>query len=103
MGNASSALSTCPQPGGRRAVAVLEEAVEPATGRVERTLLYFGSGTVADERSAFIVDDLAHDFIDRPFSQPRSFMEIADQRATQEPQIVAMPAQGFAREAQLNR
>ena len=60
-------------------------------------------GAVADQRAAFIVESLEHDLVDRPFSQLRSLMKAPDQRAAQEPQIVAMPAQGLPDRPRLSR
>jgi hypothetical protein len=78
-------------------VAVVEEEIEFSAGCVEGALLLFGRSAVGDQRSAFVVESLAYDLVDWPVSRPRGLMEVGDQRAAQEPQVVAMLAQGFAR------
>jgi hypothetical protein len=52
---------------------------------------------VGDQGAAFVIEGFAHDLINRPFSRPRRLMEVADEFAAQQPQVVAMPAQRFAR------
>ena len=69
--------------------------MELSAGGVEGALLIFG-GAVAD-RAAFTVENRKHDLIHRPFFQPRGVVEVADQLAAKQPQVVAMLTQGFAR------
>jgi hypothetical protein len=51
-----------------------------------------------DQRSTFIIEGSEHDLLDRVLSQPRSLMQVADELAAKEPQVVAMLMQGFARQ-----
>ena len=62
---------------------------------VEGTLLIFGP--VGDERSTFVVEDREHDLVCRPLSEPRVLMQFRDDLATENPQVVAVRSQGFAR------
>src|ERR1700722_18334102 len=65
-------------------VAPLKEAIEfPACG-VEGALLILGC-SVADQWSALIINGCEHKLGDRPFSQPRRFMQVADEFAAQQP------------------
>src|SRR5260370_30484057 len=73
VGNASSALSTCPQPDCLWTAAVGDEAMELSAGRVGGALLVFG-GPLGDQRTAFTVASRKHDFIQPPLSQPRVIM-----------------------------
>ena len=99
MGNAL-ALSTCPQPESLLAprVTLFEEAKELSAGRVERALLIFGPA-VGDERSTFVIEDREHDPVCRPLSKPRVLMQFRDDLATENPQVIAVRSQGFARRA----
>ena len=99
MGNAL-ALSTCPQPESLLAprVTLFEEAKELSAGRVERALLIFGPA-VGDERSTFVIEEREHDLVCRPLSKPRVLMQFRDDRATENPQVIAVRSQGFARRA----
>src|ERR1700722_13054742 len=78
-------------------VALFEKAKELSAGRVERALLIFGP--VEDERSAFVVEDRKHDLVCRPLSEPRVLMQFRDDLATENPEVVAVRSQGFARRA----
>lgn len=69
--------------------------MEFPAGRVEGALLVFGCA--GDERPVFIIENCEQDLVDRPLSEPRGFMQIRDDFATEEPQVVAMLTQGFAR------
>ena len=66
-------------------------------GESERALLIFGP--VGDERSTFVVEDREQDLVCRPLSEPRVLMQFRDDLATKNPQVIAMPSQGFARRA----
>jgi hypothetical protein len=46
--------------------------------------------SVGDERSE-------HDSLHRPLSEPRGVMQVRNEFAAEEPQVVAMPAKGFVR------
>jgi hypothetical protein len=63
--------------------------MELSAGGVEGALLIVRCA-MGDQRSAFVVEGREHDLLDRPFSQPRGFMQVADELATEEPQVVAM-------------
>jgi hypothetical protein len=76
-------------------VSLFEKAKELAAGRVERALLIFGP--VGDERSTFVVEDREHDLACQPLSEPRVLMQFRDDLATENPQVVAVRSQGFAR------
>src|SRR5260370_22621240 len=85
VGNASSALSTCPQPDCLWTAAVGEEAMELSAGGVEGALLIFG-GAVGYQRTAFTVESRKHDLINRPFSQPCALMQVPLQSPAKPPQ-----------------
>ena len=53
---------------------------------------------MGDQRSAFIIEGSEHDLLDRALSQPRSLMQVTDELAAKEPQVVTMLMQGFARQ-----
>ena len=69
--------------------------MEFSAGRVEGALLVFGC--TGDERSVFVIEGCEQDLVNRPLSEPRGLMQVRDDFATQEPQVVAMLTQGFAR------
>ena len=81
---------------------VFEEAIELSAGRVEGTLLIFGRA-VGDERSTFVIEGREHDLLRRPLSQPRALMQVRDDLAAEQPQVVAMLAQGFGDRSELSR
>src|SRR5260370_37727001 len=89
VGNASSALSTCPQPDCRWTAAVGEEAMELSAGGVGGALLIFG-GAVGDQRAAFTIESRKHDVIHRPFSQPKGGLEGADRLSAMPPPVLAV-------------
>ena len=78
-------------------VAIFEETMELAAGRVEGALLIFGRAA-GDERSALVIEGCAHHPVDRLFSKPRALMQVQDELAAEEPQVVTMLTQGFARQ-----
>ena len=78
-------------------VALFEKAKELSAGRVERALLIFGP--VGDERSTFAVEGREHDLVCLPLSEPRVLMQFRDDLATENPEVVAVRSQGFARRA----
>ena len=69
--------------------------MEFSAGRVEGALLVFGR--MGDKRSVFVIEGCEQNLVDRPLSEPRGLMQVRDDFATQEPQVVAMLTQGFAR------
>src|ERR1022692_163730 len=97
---ATPLLSTCPQPESLLAprVTLFEEAKELSAGRVERALLIFGPA-VGDERSTLVIEDREYDLVRRPLSEPRVLMQFRDDLATENPQVIAVRSQGFARRA----
>jgi hypothetical protein len=80
-----------------RGVAVFEEVIEFSAGGVEGALLIFAC-VMGDQRSAFVIEGGEHDLLDRALSQPRDLMQVADEFAAKEPQVVAMLMQGFTRQ-----
>ena len=77
-------------------VAIFEETMELAAGQVEGALLIFARAA-GDERSALVIEGCAHDLVDRLLSKPRALMQVQDELAAEEPQVVTMLTQGFAR------
>jgi len=69
--------------------------MEFSAGRVEGALLVFGGA--GHERPVFVIKNCEQDLPDRALSEPRGLMQVRDDFATQEPQVVAMLTQGFAR------
>ena len=51
--------------------------------------MIFGSAA-GDERSALVIEGRAHDLVRRLLSQPRGLMQVQDELAAEEPQVVAM-------------
>ena len=89
VGNAL-ALSTCSEPECLSALVVaIEEAIELSAGQVEGALVIFGSAA-GDERSALVIEGRAHDLVRGLLSQPRGLMQVQDELAAEEPQVVAM-------------
>lgn len=72
----------------------LKKAIELSASGIEGALLLLGA--VADQWSALIINSCKHKLIDRLPAKTRRLMQTADEFAAQEPQIVAMPVQGFA-------
>ena len=77
-------------------VAIFEEAIELAAGQIEGALLIFGRAA-GDERSALVIEGCAYDLADRLLAKLRDLMQVRDELAAEEPQVVAMLTQGFAR------
>jgi len=73
--------------------------MEFATGRVEGTLLLLGRA-VGDQRSTFVIQGGEHDLRHRSLPQPRALVQVRDDLAAEQPQVVAMLAQGLRRQVQ---
>ena len=58
---------------------------------------------MGDQRSAFIIEGSEHDILDRALSQPRSLMQITDELAAKEPQVVTMLMQVLRDSLRLSR
>ena len=66
--------------------------------QVDKSAAVFGPA-VGDERSTFVIEDREHDLVCRPLSKPRVLMQFRDDLATENPQVIAVRSQGFARRA----
>lgn len=73
-------------------LALPQEAVEFAAGRVERALLFL-RGVVRKQWSAFVIECRGDQILDGPPSELRCLPEFADEFATQKPEIVSVLAQ----------
>ena len=81
------------------ALRVCQEPRQLAAGRVECTLLGLGLA-VGEQRPAVLADEAANDLLDWPPAQGAVHLQFADDLTAEKPNVVAVPAQGLARQPQ---
>ena len=76
-----------------------QEAKELAAGCVEGTLLGFGLA-MGEQRPAVVADEVADDLLDRLPAEAAVHLQSADDLTAEHPGVVAVQAQGLARQRQ---
>ena len=76
-----------------------QEAKELAAGGVEGSLLGFGLA-MGEQRPAVVADEIANDLLNWPAPEVAVHLQSADDLAAQSPEVVAVSAQGLARQIQ---
>ena len=71
-----------------------QEARKLSACRVEGALLGLGLA-VGEQRATLVVDEIANDLLDGLFPEVAVHLQLADDLAAQNPQVVAVSAQGL--------
>ena len=74
-----------------------QKAKQLAAGRIEGALLGFGLA-MGEQRPAIIIDELEDDLLDRPPAETAVHLQSADDLTAEHPDVVAVSAQGLARQ-----